>query len=72
MAESVVTRLNHINDRRTLILLLKSVQADLAAIQAQFNQLRTDYNSHTHVAGANPTAITAATSATALSINTGP
>ena len=47
-------------EARELLAILQSMQADLAAIAAQFNQLRTDYNA----------AIGADTTATAITLNT--
>jgi hypothetical protein len=62
MSESVKIRVGKIPDlltARELQQLLTSVQEDLAAITAQFNQLRTDYN-----------AATTPTTATAVTLNT--
>ena len=47
-------------EARELLAILQSMRADLAAIAAQFNQLRTDYNA----------AIGADTTATAITLNT--
>ena len=62
MSESVKVRVGKIPDlltARELQQLLASVQEDLAAITAQFNQLRTDYD-----------AATVPTTATAVTLNT--
>lgn len=67
MATSVSVACNAINDSKTsaeLAKVLKSMQADLAAIAAQFNQLRTDYNANATIAtDTTATAITLGTSA---------
>lgn len=47
-------------EARELLAILQSIQADLAAIATQFNQLRTDYNA----------AVGANTTATAVTLNT--
>jgi hypothetical protein len=50
MSESVTIRVGKIPDlltARELQQLLISMQADLASLTAQFNQLRTDYNAET-------------------------
>lgn len=66
MATSITQRLNAAPldgaSARELRAVLTSMQSDLAAIAAQFNQLRTDYN-------ANAT-IDTDTTATAITLNT--
>ena len=47
-------------DKRELLAVFQSIQADMKAIAAQFNQLRTDYNA----------SIGANTTATAITLNT--
>jgi hypothetical protein len=62
MSESVTIRVGKIPDlltARELQQLLISMQADLASLTAQFNQLRTDYNAET-----------VPTTATAVTLNT--
>lgn len=51
-------------EARELLAILQSMQADLAAIAAQFNQLRTDYNANATIAtDTTATAITLKTTA---------
>lgn len=76
--QSVKQRTNGLPDapsRQELYNLLAAVQADLASLKTQFNQLRTDYNAHVHggvTAGAANTAATTATTATAVTLQTDP
>ena len=49
-------------EARELLAILQSMQADLAAIATQFNQLRTDYNANATIA--------TDTTATAITLNT--
>ena len=49
-------------EARELLAILQSIQADLAAIATQFNQLRTDYNANATIA--------TDTTATAITLNT--
>ena len=64
MTTSIAKRINtaplSTADKRELLAVFSSIQADLQAIAAQFNQLRTDYNG----------AIGADTTATAITLNT--
>ena len=64
MTTSIAKRINAAPlssaEARELLAILQSIQADLAAIAAQFNQLRTDYNG----------AIGADTTATAITLTT--
>ena len=49
-------------DKRELLAVFQSIQADMKAIAAQFNQLRTDYNANATIA--------TDTTATAVTLNT--
>ena len=49
-------------DKRELLAVFQSIQADMKAIAAQFNQLRTDYNANATIA--------TDTTATAITLNT--
>ena len=64
MTTSIAQRINaaplSTADKRELLAVFSSIQADLKAIATQFNQLRTDYNA----------AIGADTTATAITLNT--
>ena len=64
MTTSIAKRINaaplSTADKRELLAVFSSIQADLQAIATQFNQLRTDYNG----------AIGADTTATAITLNT--
>lgn len=65
MPESVSQRVNamtNVMDQLELRKLLESIQADLASIATQFNQLRTDYNANATIA--------TDTTATAITLNT--
>lgn len=65
MPESVSQRVNamtNVMDQIELRKLLESIQADLASIATQFNQLRTDYNANATIA--------TDTTATAITLNT--
>lgn len=62
-------------DTDHLYQLLVAVQADLASLQASFNQLRTDYNAHVHggvTAGAANTSVVTSSTAAAVTLNTLP
>ena len=62
-------------EQRELYPLFVAIQADLSALVAQFNQLRTDFNAHVHggvTAGAANTAATTATAAVAVARQTNP
>jgi len=51
-------------DKRELLAVFKSMQADMQAIATQFNQLRTDYNANATIAtDTTATAITLTTTA---------
>jgi hypothetical protein len=75
MTESVLARAKApLFNSHDAVKLMLSIQSDLAALGAQFNQLRTDFNNHTHggvTTGAGTTAA-ATTTATAVTINTQP
>ena len=64
MTTSIAQRINAAQlstaDKRELLAVFSSIQADLKAMATQFNQLRTDYNG----------AIGADTTATAITLNT--
>ena len=64
MTTSIAQRINaaplSTADKRELLAVFSSIQADLQAMATQFNQLRTDYNA----------AIGADTTATAITLNT--
>ena len=64
MTTSIAKRINaaplSTADKRELLAVFSSIQADLQAMATQFNQLRTDYNA----------AIGADTTATAITLNT--
>ena len=64
MTTSIAQRINAAPlssaDKRELLAVFSSIQADLKAMATQFNQLRTDYNG----------AIGADTTATAITLNT--
>ena len=65
MSESVKERFGGVSpdrDMQQMRILLASVQADLASIATQFNQLRTDYNANATIA--------TDTTATAITLNT--
>ena len=49
-------------DKRELLAVFSSIQADLQAMATQFNQLRTDYNANATIA--------TDTTATAITLNT--
>lgn len=49
-------------DKRELLAVFQSIQADMQAIATQFNQLRTDYNANATIA--------TDTTATAITLNT--
>ena len=49
-------------DKRELLAVFQSMQADMQAIATQFNQLRTDYNANATIA--------TDTTATAITLNT--
>lgn len=50
-------------DKRELLAVFQSIQADMQAIATQFNQLRTDYNAATIITDTTATAITLNTTA---------
>ena len=64
MTTSIAQRINAAQlstaDKRELLAVFSSIQADLQAMATQFNQLRTDYNA----------AIGKDTTATAITLNT--
>ena len=64
MTTSIAQRINAAPlspaDKRELLAVFSSIQADLQAMATQFNQLRTDYNA----------SIGANTTATAITLNT--
>ena len=64
MTTSIAQRINaaplSTADKRELLAVFSSIQADLQAMATQFNQLRTDYNA----------SIGADTTATAITLNT--
>lgn len=64
MTTSIAQRINaaplSTADKRELLAVFSSIQADLQAMATQFNQLRTDYNA----------AVGADTTATAVTLNT--
>ena len=66
MTTSIAQRINAAQlstaDKRELLAVFSSIQADLQAIAAQFNQLRTDYNANATIA--------TDTTATAITLNT--
>jgi len=68
MPESISKRVNATQignkSQREMLAILNSMQADIAAIAAQFNQLRTDYNANATIA--------TDTTATAVTVNTQP
>ena len=76
MAESISQRMAKVPDtltERELRNLLNSVLTDLTSLKTQFNQLRTDFNAHTHggvTTGAGTSSAPTATTATAVSLNT--
>ena len=68
MTTSITQRINAAPlssaDKRELLAVFQSMQADLAAIAAQFNQLVTDYNANATIAtDTTATAITLTTTA---------
>ena len=66
MTTSIAQRLNAAPlspaDKRELLAVFSSIQADLQAMATQFNQLRTDYNANATIA--------TDTTATAITLNT--
>ena len=66
MTTSITQRINaaplSTADKRELLAVFKSLQADLPAMATQFNQLRTDYNANATIA--------TDTTATAITLNT--
>ena len=66
MTTSIAQRINaaplSTADKRELLAVFSSIQADLQAMATQFNQLRTDYNANTTIA--------TDTTATAVTLNT--
>ena len=66
MTTSIAQRINaaplSTADKRELLAVFSSIQADLQAMATQFNQLRTDYNANA--------AIATDTTATAITLNT--
>lgn len=66
MTTSVTQRINAAPlssaDKRELLAVFSSMQADLTALATQFNQLRTDYNANATIA--------TDTTATAVTLNT--
>lgn len=68
MTTSITQRINAAPlssaDKRELLAVFKSMQADMQAIATQFNQLRTDYNANATIAtDTTATAITLTTTA---------
>ena len=66
MTTSIAQRINAAPlssaDKRELLAVFSSIQADLQAMATQFNQLRTDYNANATIA--------TDTTATAVTLNT--
>ena len=66
MTTSIAQRINaaprRTADKRELLAVFSSIQADLQAMATQFNQLRTDYNANATIA--------TDTTATAITLNT--
>ena len=66
MTTSIAQRINasplSTTDKRELLAVFSSIQADLQAMATQFNQLRTDYNANATIA--------TDTTATAITLNT--
>ena len=66
MTTSIAQRINAAPlgpaDKRELLAVFSSIQADLQAMATQFNQLRTDYNANATIA--------TDTTATAITLNT--
>lgn len=66
MTTSITQRINAAPlssaDKRELLAVFQSMQADIQAIATQFNQLRTDYNANATIA--------TDTTATAITLNT--
>lgn len=66
MTTSIAQRINaaprSTADKRELLAVFSSIQADLQAVATQFNQLRTDYNANATIA--------TDTTATAITLNT--
>ena len=66
MTTSIAQRINAAplspTDKRELLAVFSSIQADLQAMATQFNQLRTDYNANATIA--------TDTTATAVTLNT--
>ena len=66
MTTSIAQRFNAATlstvDKRELLAVFSSIQADLQAMATQFNQLRTDYNANATIA--------TDTTATAITLNT--
>ena len=66
MTTSIAQRINAAPlspaDKRELLAVFPSIQADLQAMATQFNQLRTDYNANATIA--------TDTTATAITLNT--
>lgn len=66
MTTSIAQRINAAPlspaDKRELLAVFSSIQADLKAMATQFNQLRTDYNANATIA--------TDTTATAITLNT--
>ena len=66
MTTSIAQRINAAPlspaDKRELLAVFSSIQADLKAMATQFNQLRTDYNANATIA--------TDTTATAVTLNT--
>ena len=66
MTTSIAQRINAAPlspaDKRELLAVFSSIQADLQAVATQFNQLRTDYNANATIA--------TDTTATAVTLNT--
>ena len=66
MKTSIAQRINaaplSTADKRELLAVFSSIQADLQAMATQFNQLRTDYNANATIA--------TDTTATAVTLNT--
>lgn len=68
MTTSITQRINAAQlssaDKRELLAVFQSIQADMQAIATQFNQLRTDYNANATIAtDTTATAITLTTTA---------
>ena len=66
MTTSIAQRINaaplSTADKRELLAVFSSIQADMRAMATQFNQLRTDYNANATIA--------TDTTATAITLNT--